>query len=78
MPPSPRQLAALAACLDAGSIKEAAHAFGVEYGEMRWMLSQLYRQLGVSNMAQAVHLLDECDPGWHSQAETSQNGVRRD
>jgi hypothetical protein len=72
MPPSRRQLDALGACLDAGSMKEAAHAAGIEYGEMRWMLSRLYRQLGVANMAQAVHLLDERLPGWHR----SQNGVQ--
>ena len=72
MPPSPRQLAALGACLDAGSVKEAAHTAGIEYGEMRWMLSRLYRQLGVTNMAQAVHLCDGRYPGWHR----SQDGVR--
>jgi hypothetical protein len=69
--PSRRQLDALGACLDAGSMKEAAHATGIEYGEMRWTLSRLYRQLGVTNMAQAVHLLDERTPGWHR----SQNGA---
>ena len=79
MPPSPRQLAALAACLDAGNMKEAAHAFGVDYGEMRWMLSRLYRQLGVTNMAQAVFVCDERWPGWHHKlaCATIQNGVSR-
>ena len=70
-PPSQRQLAALGACLDAGSMKQAAHACGVRYGEMRWILSRLYRELGVANMAQAVHVLDERHPGWKS----SQDGV---
>ena len=80
MPPSQRQLAALGACLDAGSMKEAAHAAGIEYGEMRWMLSRLYRQLGVTNMAQAVHLCDERYPGWHRSQDavpTPQDAVSR-
>ena len=78
--PSRRQLDALGACLDAGSEKVGAYAFGIEYGEMRWMLSRLYRQLGVTNMAQAVHLLDERLPGWHRSqngVQTPQDGVSR-
>lgn len=66
-PPSRRQLDILAVALNAGSVKEAAFTLGIEYGELRWMLSRLYHQLGVTNMAQAVHLCDQRWPGWHSQ-----------
>ena len=80
-PPSRRHLDALGACLDAGSMKEAAFALGVEYGEMRWMLSRLYRQLGVTNLAQEVHACDERWPGWHRTTQVvvihSQDAVIR-
>lgn len=65
-PPSQRQLAALGACLDAdgGSVKVAAHDFGVTYVAMRSLLHRLYRSMGVTTQAQAVAWADRNAPGW--------------
>ena len=68
MTPTRRQLAALGACLDADSMKQAAHAEGVTYDRMRHMLHELYRDLGVRNLAQAVAALDDTMPGWRVRA----------
>jgi hypothetical protein len=68
MPPSPRQLAAIRACLDAGSVKQAAFAFGVTYDRMRHILLALYRDLDVRTLAQAVAALDDTMPGWRAWA----------
>ena len=67
MPPSARQLAALGACLDAGSggIKAAAYDFGVSYDRMRRILSSLYRCIGVETLGQAIEWADANVPGWH-------------
>ena len=82
MPPSPRQLAALAACLDApdGSVKQAAHCFGVGYDRMRHILHELYRDLGVHSQGQAVARLDERYPGWRHKLvpRATQNAVCAD
>jgi DNA-binding CsgD family transcriptional regulator len=66
MPPSPRQLAALAACLEADSPKQAARAFGIGYDRMRHILHDLYRALGVHSQGEAVVRLDERFPGWRT------------
>jgi len=66
-PPSRRQLDALGACLDAGSVKVAAYAFGVTYDRMRHILHGLYRDLGVQTQAQAVAALSETMPGWRKE-----------
>ena len=68
MPPTERQLAALGACLDADSVKQAAHAQGVGYDRMRHILHELYRDLGVHSRAQAVAALDDTMPGWRIRA----------
>jgi hypothetical protein len=67
---SARQLAALVACLDAdgGSMKVAAHDFGVDYWEMRELLHRLYRDLGVTTQAQAVAALYQRCPDWRENA----------
>jgi hypothetical protein len=62
--PSRRQLDALGACLDAGSVKVAAYAFGVTYDRMRHLLHEIYRDLEVRTFAQAVAVLYETMPGW--------------
>lgn len=66
MPPSPRQLAALGACLDAdgGSVKVAAHDMGLSYVAMRSLLHRLYRSIDVTTQAQAVAVCDARYPGW--------------
>jgi hypothetical protein len=66
VPPSPRQLAALGACLDAdgGSMKIAAHDIGMSYTALRSLLHRLYRELGVTTQAQAVALLSQRCPEW--------------
>ncbi|HEY4895219.1 MAG TPA: hypothetical protein VII01_03940 [Solirubrobacteraceae bacterium] len=66
--PSARQLDALGACLDADSVKQAAHVFGVTYDRMRHILHSLYRDLGVQTQAQAVARLDDVMPGWRVKA----------
>ena len=78
-PPSRHQLAALGACLDHDSVKQAAHAQGVSYDRMRHVLHELYRELGVNTMAQAVAACDERIPGWRHNLVPSatQNGVSR-
>ena len=45
-------------------MKQAAHAQGVTYDRMRHILSDLYRELGARNLAQAVAMLDDRCPGW--------------
>ncbi len=70
-PPSARHLDALSACLDAGSVKEAAYAQGISYLAMRSLLMRLYRQLGVTNLAQAVHVCDERYPDWRHNLRPS-------
>ena len=67
-PPSPRQLAALGACLDAdgGSVKVAAHDMGLTYVAMRSLLHRLYRSIGVTTQAQAVAELDRRFPRWRN------------
>lgn len=64
MTPSRHQLDALGACLDVGSVKEAAYAFGIGYDRMRHILHGLYRDLDVRTLAQAVAVLDDTMPGW--------------
>jgi hypothetical protein len=66
--PTRRQLDALGACLDAGSMKVAAYAFGITYDRMRHILHSLYRDLGVQTQAQAVAALDDRCPGWRVRA----------
>jgi hypothetical protein len=63
-PPSARHLDALSACLYHDSMKQAAHAQGVTYDRIRHILSDLYRELDVPGMAQAVAALDDRYPGW--------------
>ncbi len=63
-PPSQRQLAALGACLDADSPKQAAHALGVSHDRLRHMLHDLYRDLGVHSRSEAIARLDTRYPGW--------------
>jgi hypothetical protein len=65
---TPRQLAALNACLRADCTKQAAAAFGVSYDRLRHILSALYRDLGVRTQAQAVARLDDTMPGWRVRA----------
>jgi hypothetical protein len=76
-PPSRRHLDALSVCLDAGSVKEAAYVQGISYLAMRSLLMRLYRQLGVTNLAQAVYVCDQRYPGWrHKMASpTPQDAV---
>ena len=64
VPPSRRELDVLGTCLSSDSVKQAAHAHGVSYDRMRHILHDLYRDLGVSTMAQAVARLDDTVPGW--------------
>ena len=45
-------------------MKQAAHDQGVTYDRMRHILSDLYRELGARNLAQAVSMLDDRCPGW--------------
>jgi DNA-binding CsgD family transcriptional regulator len=61
-----RQLAALGACLDADSPKQAAHALGVSHDRLRHILHDLYRELGVHSRGDAVVRLDERFPGWRT------------
>ena len=71
MPPSPRQLAALGACLNApdGSARQAAHEMGMTYSAMLSLLHRLYRGLGVTTQAQAVAACDEHVPGWRDMVQ---------
>ena len=64
VPPSRRQLDVLGICLETGSVKEAARPLGISYDRTRKILASLYRELGVTNMAQAVEKLDRTEPGW--------------
>ena len=64
VPPSRRQLDVLGACLQTGSVKEAAQPLGISYDRARKILASLYRELGVTNMAQAVEKLARTDPDW--------------
>ena len=70
-PPSPRQLAALGACLDApdGSARQAAHEMGITYVAMLSLLHRLYRNIGVATQAQAVAVCDERFPGWRDMVQ---------
>ena len=68
MPTTERHVDALRACLIHDSVKQAAFTFGVGYDRMRHLLHELYRDLGVSTMAQAVAALDDRCPGWRSEA----------
>jgi hypothetical protein len=65
-PPTARQLAALGACLDADSIKQAAHNQHIGYDRMRHILHELYRDLGVHSQGEAVVRLDERYPDWRT------------
>ena len=66
MTPTARRIAALRACLDSDSPKQAAHTFGVTHDRMRHILHDLYRELGVHSRSEAVVRLDERFPGWRT------------
>ena len=68
MPPTPRQIDALRACLTADCDKAAAANLGMSYVALRSLLHRLYRDLGVAHKAQAVAALDDRTPGWRAVA----------
>jgi len=57
--PTPAQLVAFRAYVQAGSLKEAAHVLGVSVGSVKRHLTEMYARIGVSGAMEAAAAL-----GW--------------